>query len=99
LPSRLLTRELSRCPPQVCVIHLLILLLAGVSGCGLENSVTDAGETESRANPSLIFEADRDYHFGSVIAGPGRKVSYSYELKNATRNDVKILDVINRRTC
>lgn len=54
---------------------------------------------EPGMSASLIAEPDRDHDFGAVLAWPGRKMSYAYHLVNGTGRDVKILNVINHKTC
>jgi hypothetical protein len=73
--------------------------LAGLAGCNRSPSTTERGRPESEAKPTLIAEADREHDFGAVIANSGRKVKHRYRLRNDTRRDIKILNVINRKTC
>lgn len=68
-------------------------------GCNRSVSTRDVEEAEPEARPSLIAEAEREYDFGDVIASPGRRLEHRYRLTNATPRDVKILKVINRKTC
>ena len=54
---------------------------------------------EARPSGSLIAEADRDFDFGAVIATAGRKMTHAYHLVNRAGHAVKILNVINHKTC
>jgi hypothetical protein len=76
-----------------------VFLLTVLAGCGRESTNPNIREHESEAKPSLIAEADRQHDFGAVIGRPGRKMVHRYRLANTTRHDVKIVDVINRKTC
>ena len=86
-------------PPRLHVILPSLLLLAVLAGCDQSPAGSGLGEPEPEAKPSLIAEADREHDFGPVIASPGRKVEHRYRLRNATQQDVQLLNVINRKTC
>ena len=86
-------------PPRIRVILPSFLLLAILSGCAQSPWSDDLIEPEPAATRSLIAEADREHDFGPVIANPGRKIEHRYRLTNVTQQDVKILNVINRKTC
>jgi hypothetical protein len=56
--------------------------------------------TESTAaSAPLIAEESRSHHFGAVISKSGLKLKHGYRLVNATKHDVKVRDLINRRPC
>ena len=86
-------------PLRLHVILPCSLLLAILAGCDRSLTGIESGESKPKAEPSLIAEADREFDFGDVIASPGRKLEHRYRLLNATQRDVKILDVINRKSC
>ncbi len=86
-------------PPRLLVILLSCLALAGLTGCDRSASTTQGVGPESEAKPTLIAEADREHDFGPVLASSGRKIEHRYRLLNATQHDVKVLNVINRKTC
>jgi len=86
-------------PPRRHVTLPSFLLLAVLAGCERSPSRNDFGESEPKAKPFLIAEADRECDLGPVIASPGRKLEHRYRLSNATQHDVTILNVVNHKTC
>jgi len=81
------------------ILPRFLSLLLVVTGCGPASSKTNVGTAEEEAKPSLIAEADRHHDFGAVIGRAGQKMDHRYRLENPTGRDVKIVDVINRKTC
>ena len=47
----------------------------------------------------LIDEESCSHHFGAVISKPGRKLKHAYRLTNTTGQDVKVLELVNRKPC
>ncbi len=74
-------------------------LLGFVLGCGHTPPHVQSTGSELESTPRLIAESDREHDLGAVIAAPGRRVCHRYHLVNTTPGDVKILAVINRKTC
>jgi hypothetical protein len=70
-----------------------------LAGCGGEGTGHKTSESESTITTSLIADADRQYNFGAVIGRPEQKVDHRYRLINAAQHDVKIVNVINHKTC
>ncbi len=66
-----------------------------LAGCDGGRSTSQRVEPE----PGLIARFDREFDFGALVASSGRKVEHRYQLRNTTGRDVKILNVINHRTC
>jgi len=86
-------------PPRLRGILHVLLLLAALTGCDNAPSRSHFGDTEPESKPSLIAEADREHYFGPLIASSGRKIEHRYRLKNATQHDVRVLNIVNRKTC
>ena len=80
------------------ILHVT-LFLALIAGCDDTSTGTISGELESNAELLLISRTDREHDFGAVIGRPGLKLEHRYRLANVTGHDVKIVDVINRKTC
>lgn len=78
-------------PPRARAIGLLAWTVVSVTVPPLANS--------AQAEASLIDEDSRTHDFGAVIARPGRKLEHRYRLENGTQHEVKIVNVINRKTC
>ena len=76
-----------------------LLLLTLLPGCGRQFNGTTTEESQPEQKPTLIAEEDREHDFGTVIGKPGQKMGHRYHLTNTTRQDVKIVNVINRKTC
>ncbi len=70
-----------------------------MSECEQAPAPSDLIDSEEVVRPSLIAHADREHHFGPIIATSGRKLEHRFRLNNPTQRDVKILKVINRKSC
>jgi hypothetical protein len=77
-------------------LALVLLVLAGCEGASTSWDVVDEGPA---ASASLISERDRHHDFGAVIGAQGKKREHQYRLVNTTDREVKILNVVNRKTC
>ncbi|GAC1475706.1 MAG: hypothetical protein NVSMB9_28670 [Isosphaeraceae bacterium] len=82
------------------VLRLLSSLTTVIlAGCDAETASDRHDPTDSEPRPALIAAADRENDFGAVVARPGQRRSHRYRLANTTPHAVKIVDVINRKTC
>ena len=86
-------------PPRICGILPSLLILAVLAGCNQTPASGTLRESGPDNKPSLITEADREHDFGPVIASSGRRLEHSYRLSNSSPRDIRILDVINHKTC
>ena len=87
--------RLFRHPSTYSLVILPVLLAGYADDPPRFGPRDDAREPE----PSLIAEADRQHDFGVVVASSGRKLNHVYRLANTTSRELKIVDVINRKTC
>jgi len=78
-------------------LSIVYLILFG--GCGDESSAPQLKTSDAETRPSLIAEADRQFDFGDVIGKPGQKMDHRYRLVNPSRLDVKLVEVVNRKSC
>jgi hypothetical protein len=79
--------------------HPSVLFLTVLAGCGHSSPNTGIRESSSDTSPSLIAQAEREHDFGAAIGRVGQKMGHRYRLSNTTPHDVRITDVINRKSC
>ncbi len=75
------------------------MLVAILTGCDQSQFPRRLADPQLDSRSSLIAEEDREHDFGPVIAHPGREIQHPYRLRNGTQKDIKILRIINRKTC
>jgi len=59
----------------------------------------DEFDANASLSKFLISRSDRQHDFGAVIGAQGKKREHQYRLVNTTDREVKILNVVNRKTC
>jgi hypothetical protein len=77
----------------------IMLVCPTFAGCGDAQHIAPPPIDAGIASASLIGDSSRFHHFGAVISEPGRKLEYSYQLRNKTRHAIKIVEVVNRKPC
>jgi hypothetical protein len=74
-------------------------LVLALVGCGDVGNHPSTSSSPSQVEATLIDEPSRTHDFGSVVSRSGRTLVHRYRLNNTTGRDVKIVEVVNRKTC
>jgi hypothetical protein len=78
---------------------LPILAVGLLAGCNPQQPLSNARASAHDPTPRLIAEEDCERYLGTVISATGRTRECRYRLTNPAAQEVKILELINRKPC